>query len=410
MQAPIKINDFLYYIGVNDRESPLFERQWPLPNGVTYNSYLIADQKTALLECVHASKAKELVENLEKALNGRPLDYIVVHHMEPDHTGSLPLIRKLYPEARLVGNKKTFEFLENFYGYTAEDNVIVDNGDELDLGDHKLTFVKTPMVHWPESMISYEKTEGILFSQDIFGSFGTLTSSIFDDEIVDAELWAPEMVRYYVNIVGKYSAMAIRSLSQLDGLSIKLICPIHGPIWRSKPEKVLKLYDTLASQKVKEGVCIVYGSMYGNTRTMAEYIGQKLGENGVFDVKTFDVSKTHASYLQTELWKYRCIILGACAYNNDLFPPMKTLLSILEENKMANHSIGIFGNYSWSGGAVKVLKAFAEGQKYHLLEPVVEARSHPKEADFEALEKLAIEAAKDLKAHSEEDASTKFTF
>ena len=410
MQAPIKINDFLYYIGVNDRESPLFEKQWPLPNGVTYNSYLIKDKKTALLECVHASKVRDFAENLEKALDGRPLDYIVIHHMEPDHSGSLRLIRRLYPEAKLVGNKKTYEFLENFYGYTSEGNVVVDTGDVLDLGDHQLTFVKTPMVHWPESMISYEKSKGILFSQDIFGTFGTLTSSIFDDEIVDAELWAPEMVRYYVNIVGKYSMMAVRSLKQLDGLTIKLICPLHGPIWRSEPEKVLRLYETLARQDVKEGACIVYGSMYGNTQTMAEYIAQKMGEYGIFDVKTFDVSKTHPSYLQTEIWKYRCMILGACAYNNDLFPPMKTLLSILAENKMSNHSIGVFGNYSWSGGAVSALKAFAEEQKYNFLQPVVEARSHPKEADYKAMDQLARAAAEDLKAHSEEDANTKFTF
>lgn len=410
MQAPIKINDFLYYIGVNDRESSLFESQWPLPYGVTYNSYLFKDKKTALLDCVHVSKVDELIRNLEKSLDGRPLDYIVIHHMEPDHTGSLRLVRKLYPEAKLVGNKKTFEFLENFYGYSSEGNIVVDNGDELDLGDHKLTFVKTPMVHWPESMISYEKSEGILFSQDIFGSFGTLTSSIFDDEIVDSDLWAPEMVRYYVNIVGKYSAMAINSLKKLDGLTIKMICPVHGPVWRAQPEKVLNLYESLARQDVQEGVCLVYGSMYGNTRQMAEYLTDKLGEYGVYHVKVYDVSKTHPSYLQTEIWKNRVMLLGACTYNNDLFPPMKMLLSILAENKMKNHSMGIFGNYSWSGGAVRVLKKFAEDQKFDLLEPVVEARSHAKEEDLKALDELAKAVAEDLKKHHDEDASTKFTF
>lgn len=388
----VQINDFLYYIGVNDRDTSLFENQWPLDNGVSYNSYLVKAEKTALMDTVKITKVDQFAEKLDEALDHRDLDYIVIHHMEPDHSGSIDIIRSLYPNAQLVGNKKTAEFLTSFYGIQPEEVQVVGNGDSLDLGDRKLTFYTTPMVHWPESMVSFEEESGILFSQDIFGGFGALDGPIFDDEI-NWSYFANETSRYYTNIVGKYSKQAQNALKKLGGLDIKMICPVHGPVWRSHPETIIDMYDRLSSHKVEEGVVIAYGSMYGNTAQMAETIARQLAVEGIKNVKIFDVSKTHTSYIQNEMWKYRGIILGSCTYNNALFPPMKNLVGILEENKMENHVIGIFGSYSWSGGAVKGLKEFADSQKFDQLETVVEMKSAPNAEILQQCQQLAKEMA-----------------
>lgn len=397
----VKINDVLSYIGVNDRETRLFEQQWPLDRGVTYNSYIYVDKKTCLLDCVKVNRIESFVAKLQETLNGRDLDYIVAQHVEPDHSSALPLILSLYPQAKIVGNKKTFTFLENFYGISADNHIVVKEGDSLDLGDHRLTFYMTPMVHWPESMVSYDDRDGILFSQDIFGGFGALDGPIFDDEISRWHYHANETARYYVNIVGKYSAMAEKAMDKLGGLTINMICPTHGPIWRSHPDMIMGLYQRLARQEVSDGVCIAYGSMYGNTERMAEIAARALAANGVKNVRVFDVSKTHTSFIQTEMWLTRGMLLGSCTYNIALFPPMKNLISILDENRMKNHTLGIFGNYSWSGGAVKELKAFAEKQNFELLEPIVEAQSSPSAEDVEGLEALAKNMADNLRAHAE---------
>lgn len=398
----VQINDYLHYIGVNDRETSLFENQWPLDNGVAYNSYLITDEKTALLDTVKITKVDVFVEKLEEALEGRPLDYLVIHHMEPDHSSSIEFIRKLYPDVKLVGNKKTVEFLEGFYNIHDENILVVKEGDTLSLGVHELTFYMTPMVHWPESMVSYEKNSKILFSQDIFGGFGALDGPIFDDEI-NWQNFANETARYYANIVGKYSKQAQKALAKLDGLDIQMICPVHGPVWRSNPDRILNLYKRLAHWNVEEGVVIAYGSMYGNTERMAETIARELAVQGIKNVRIFDVSKTHSSYIQTEMWRYRGIILGSCTYNNSLFPPMKNLVGILEENKMQNHTIGIFGSYSWSGGAVKALNEFADSQKFDRIPTVVEAKCSAKGDDLEACKQLAREMAEDLMRRRLED-------
>ncbi len=399
----VKIRDDLYYIGVNDRETSLFENQWPLPKGVTYNSYLLcSDQKTVLLDCVKITKVDEFIKNLKDALQGRRLDYLIINHMEPDHSGSIGFIKKLYPEVQLIGNKKTLGFLEGFYNIDPAECQVVKEGDCLDLGSHRLSFYMTPMVHWPESMVTYEETTKTLFSQDIFGGFGALDGPIFDDEI-HWQYFADETSRYFTNIVAKYSRSAQAALKKLDGLEIQMICPVHGPVWRSNPQKILNLYKNLAGWRVQPGVCIVYGSMYGNTQKMAEVVARTLAEEGIGDVQVFDVSKTHASYLQNELWKYRGIILGSCTYNNALFPPMKNLIGILQENKMQNHGLGIFGTYSWSGGAVKDLTAFAEGEKFDRIDPIVETRYSAHEEDVVQLQELARNMAAYVKEHQAED-------
>ncbi len=394
----VQINDFLHYIGVNDRETPLFENQWPLDRGVTYNSYLIVDEKTALLDTVKITKVDDFVEKLKLALDGRDLDYLVVHHMEPDHSGSIQFIKRMYPNVKIVGNKKTAEFIEGFYDLPADDVQIVAEGDKLELGKHSLQFFMTPMVHWPESMVSYEAESKILFSQDIFGGFGALDGPIFDDEI-NWKYYADQTARYYTNIVGKFSRQAQNALKKLENVDIKMICPVHGPVWRSNPERIIKLYKNLATWQVEEGVVIAYGSMYGNTEVIAEAIARELAEKGIKNIQIFDVSKTHPSYILNEVWKYRGLILGSCTYNNSLFPPMQNLVHIIEENKIENHTIGVFGSYSWSGGALKALKAFADSQKFEQIEETVEVKNAAKPEDLETARVLARKMADNLIDH-----------
>ena len=268
-----KVVDGVYYIGVNDRETALFENMWPLPKGVAYNSYVIIDEKTALMDTVKAMSTEEFLDRLEIALDGRPLDYLVVHHMEPDHSGSIRSTIAKYPDVKIVGNKKTKEMLQLFYEISDENFIEVKEGDKIELGKRSLQFHMTPMVHWPESMVSYESYDKILFSQDAFGSFGALDGAIFDDEC-DYEKYKDDTERYFVNIISKYAKQTEKALQKLSALDIKMILPVHGLVWRSHPEVILKRYQDLASQKLENGVVLVYGSMYGNSKYMIENVAR----------------------------------------------------------------------------------------------------------------------------------------
>ena len=390
----VKINDFLYYIGVNDRQTQLFENQWPLERGVSYNSYVIKSTKTALLDTVKITKVDDFVTKLKEVLEGRDLDYLVIHHMEPDHSGAIETIIDLYPNVKLVGNKKTFELLENFYD--VKDNlVLVDDFDTLDLGEVSLKFVKTPMVHWPESMVSYEEKSGILFSQDAFGGFGALDGTIFDDEI-NWDLYKSETRRYYSNIVGKFSKQVQAALKKLADFKINMVCPVHGPVWRENPDKIIECYDKWSKQETQDGAVIVYGTMYGNTEMMAEAIARRLAERGVKNIKMFDVSKTHKSYILNEIWEYKALILGSCTYNNDLFPLMSDLVNVLKMNKLQNRVVAVFGSYSWSGGALKALKEFRDASAMDIIETTVETKSAPSKDDYIVLRQIADEVADKL--------------
>ena len=390
----VKINDFLYYIGVNDRQTQLFENQWPLERGVSYNSYVIKSTKTALLDTVKITKVDDFVTKLKEVLEGRDLDYLVIHHMEPDHSGAIETIIDLYPNVKLVGNKKTFELLENIYA--VKDNlVLVDDFDTLDLGEVSLKFVKTPMVHWPESMVSYEEKSGILFSQDAFGGFGALDGTIFDDEI-NWDLYKSETRRYYSNIVGKFSKQVQAALKKLEGFKINMVCPVHGPVWRENPNKIIECYDKWSKQETQDGAVIVYGTMYGNTEMMAEAIARRLAERGVKNIKMFDVSKTHKSYILNEIWEYKALILGSCTYNNDLFPLMSDLVNVLKMNKLQNRVVAVFGSYSWSGGALKALKEFRDASAMDIVETTVETKSAPSKDDYMMLRQIADEVADKL--------------
>lgn len=392
----VKIKDDLHYIGVNDRETHLFEGLWPLDYGVSYNSYLIDGEKTALLDTVKITKVDSFLVKIKNILQDRPLDYLVVHHMEPDHSGSIKAVVDMYPDVKIVGNKKTQDFLAAFYG-VVDNFVEIKEGDILDLGERKLQFYMTPMVHWPESMVSFELKDKILFSQDAFGGFGALDGPIFDDEI-NWEFYESETRRYYSNIVGKHSAQVQTALKKLGGLDIQMICPVHGPVWRSNPGKIIEAYDRWSKYETEEGVVIIYGSMYGNTSIMAEAIARILAEEGIKNVKVYDVSKTHASYLINEIWRFKGLILGSCTYNNGLFPPMKDLVNKIQMNNIKNHILGVFGSYSWSGGAVKGLKEFADKCQFDVIEEVAEFKCTPSNEDLEKAAVIAKEMAEKLKA------------
>lgn len=393
----VNVTKDIFYIGVNDRETVLFENMWPLYDGVTYNSFLIVDEKTALLDTVKINKVDDFLTKLDDALGGKKLDYLVIHHMEPDHSSSIQTVINNYPDVQLVGNKKTIDMLKEFYNIDDPEKTIeVKDGDTLELGSKSLTFIMTPMVHWPESMVSYETTDKILFSQDAFGGFGALNGPIFDDEI-NWNFYESETRRYYSNIVGKHSKQVQGVLKKLENLEIKMICPVHGPVWRTNPAKIIGEYAKWANYQTEDGVVIVYGSMYGNTATMADAVARHLAEEGVKNVKMYDVSKTHASYIISEIWKYKGLILGSCAYNNGLFPPMANLVNLIQMNNIKSHILGIFGSYSWSGGGVKCLKEFAEQSDYDFIDHIVEAKSSPKKEDLDSLAILAKEMAKKLR-------------
>ena len=395
----VKILDDLYYMGVNDRETNLFENMWPLPEGVAYNSYLITDEKTALLDTVKITKVDGFVDTLKANLDGRELDYLVVHHMEPDHSGCIKTIMDLYPDVTIVTNKKARAMMDDYLDIEIKNYLEVKSGDVLNIGKRNLTFVTTPMVHWPESMVSYESTDKILFSQDIFGGFGALNGTIFDDEM-NFEFFRDEIRRYYSNIVGKYSKQAARALETVKNLDINIICPVHGIVWRTNPDKIVDEYVKLANQQNEEGVVIAYGSMYGNTERMADQLARFIAEEGIKNVKVFDVSKTHASYILSEIWKYNGLVLGSCTYNNSVYPNMNQLLYTLKMNKLTNHVLGIFGSYGWSGGAVRELTEFAsEGGNFEVAPTVIETKGCMKDEDIENLRLLAKEIASMVKGN-----------
>ena len=358
----VKISERVFYVGTNDRKKHLFENNWPLPNGVAYNSYLIKDEKSALIDTLEFGSKDDYIDNINCILENRPLDYLIVNHMEPDHASMIGEVIRNYPEVKVVSNCKTYSMLKAYYKLPEERFLEVKEGETLDLGHHKLTFVLTPWVHWPETMVTYDTTEQILFSCDAFGSFGTLDGGIFDDEINFDRYYEDEMRRYYSNIVGKYSNMVQKAFAKLAGVPIKCICPSHGPVWRKEPSKVLALYDRWSRNEAEEGVVICYASMYGNTEKMADTIARLIAEEGIKNIRIYDVSKTHVSFILSEIWKYKGLILGTCAYNGDMHPMMHMLCHEISVSQPKNKTFAVFGSSTWNGAGVKALMAFAEKQ------------------------------------------------
>ena len=362
----IKITDKIYYVGVNDRNKTLFEGLWPLPNGVSYNSYLLVDEKVCLIDTVEVDFFTQYLENIHEVIGDRPVDYLVINHMEPDHSGSIALVKKYYPEIQIIGNKKTFGMMQGFYGVQGNE-IEVKNSDTLSLGNIELQFVLTPMVHWPETMVTLcnnpaTAEEGaVLFSGDAFGCFGALNGGVIDEQINCDTFWL-EMVRYYSNIVGKYGTPVQQALKKLAGVKLAYICTTHGPVWHQYIERVIGEYDRMSKYETEEGIVICYGTMYGNTERMAEQIARAASEAGIKNIIVYNVSKTHHSYILRDVFRYKALIVGAPTYNTALYHEMEVLLSELAGKDIKNHYIGWFGSHGWASKAVGKIQEWNENR------------------------------------------------
>lgn len=382
----MKITQDIRYIGVNDHQVDLFEGQYVVPNGMAYNSYVIVDDKIAVMDTVDASFGDEWLQKLEAELQGRQPDYLVVQHMEPDHSANIERFVNAYPNAKVVGNSKTFVMIQNFFPSLdlTDRQVVVVNGDTLELGNHTLTFVFAPMVHWPEVMVTYDSTDHVLFSADGFGKFGAL-----DVE----EEWDCEARRYYIGIVGKYGAQVQALLKKAATLDIQIICPLHGPVLTENLEHYLKQYDIWSSYGVEsEGVMIAYTSVYGNTKKAAEILRDKLLEKGCPKVVFCDLAREDMAEATEDAFRYGKLVLASPTYNADIFPFMKAFIDHLTERGYQNRTIGLIENGSWAPVAAKVMKGkFEKSKNITWLETTVSVKSAVKEADIAALEAMADE-------------------
>ena len=385
----------VHYVGVNDRNKHLFEGMWPLPYGVSYNSYLIDDDIVALVDTVDACFFESYLRKIRSVIGDRPIQYLIINHMEPDHSGSIRLIRQQYPDIILVGNKQTFGMIEGFYGLTGERYEVKD-GDFLDLGHHKLRFYLTPMVHWPETMMTFDEADGILFAGDAFGCFGTLDGGFIDTRINLDKYW-DEMVRYYSNIVGKYGNPVQKALTKLGSLPITTICSTHGPVWTENIARVVSVYDRLSRYEAEEGVVIAYGTMYGHTEEMAETIASELSAQGIKNIVLHNVSKSDPSYILMDIFKYRGLIIGSPTYCNQIYPEVEALLSKILLREVKGRYLGYFGSFCWAGAAVKRMGEFAEKSKLEVVGDPVEMKQAMKPLTYEQCTHLAKAMADRLK-------------
>ena len=380
----IVISKDIKYIGVDDKTLDLFESQYILPNGISYNSYLIKDKKNLVMDTVDKRASKEWIENLEKNLNGENIDYLVISHLEPDHAGNIGYLAKKYPQMKLIGNEKTFKMLVQFFNIEnlEERKVIVNEGDKINIGNHTLQFFMAPMVHWPEVMVTYEETEKILFTADGFGKFGALDT---DEE------WACEARRYYFNIVGKYGMQVQALLKKAATLDIKMICPLHGPILKENLEYYINKYDIWSSYKPEtEGIFIAYASIYGYTKQTVEKLVDILKEKGIEKISTTDLSRDDMAEAIEDAFKYDKMILAAPSYNSGVFPSMQQFLHHLQSKNYQNRKIGIIENGSWAPSAAKTMKEIISQMKnIEICEPTVTIISKMKESNIDELKKLA---------------------
>lgn len=381
----MNISESVKYIGVNDTTIDLFESQYVVPEGVSYNSYVILDEKIAIMDTVDKRGMKEWEDNLLKTLDGKKADYVIVQHMEPDHAGSLARLLELFPDITVVGNAKTFVMINQFFeNINIKDSLTVKEGDTLNLGSHTLTFVMAPMVHWPEVMVTYESSEKILFSADGFGKFGALS-------LTENEDWACEARRYYFNIVGKYGAPVQTLLKKASALDIKTICPLHGPILSDNLGYYLDLYNTWSSyQPESKGVFIAYASIHGNTAVAANRFADILRDKGVEKVVVTDLSRCDIAEAVEDAFRYDRMVLAAASYDAGVFPIMQDFLHHLQSKAYQNRTIGLIENGSWAPTAAKTMRGILDTMKnITIVEPVVTIKSTLKENDIPALEELA---------------------
>ena len=365
-----KISERIYSVGVNDSDKVLFEGLWPLPYGVSYNSYLVVDEKVALIDTVEAGFEEEFLENISQAIGDREIDYLIVNHMEPDHSSLVGYMLDKYPGLQIVANAKTVPMLQGYYGTPKEKILVMADGESLSLGGATLSFHMIPMVHWPETMVTWLAEEQTVFSGDAFGTFGVVGEDIVDSEET-FDLYRDEMIRYYSNIVGKYGTPVQSALKKLAGLPVARICSTHGPVWEKNVAEVVGLYDKLSRYEVERGVCIVYGSMYGNTAAAADALALELEARGipcvVHDLAGNNAGELGISGAIRDAFKYDTIIAGSPTYNNGIFPPVETFMKALKSRLIKGRRFYAFGSYTWAGSSVNQLNALAQEMGFELL-------------------------------------------
>lgn len=391
MYCTRNVTEDIVWVGGNDRRLALFENIYPLDHGVSYNSYLIKDDKTCLMDTVDYAAGRQFLENVEHELDGRDLDYIVVQHMEPDHCSVLETVAHIHPEAKIIVNAKTIPMLQQFFDFAPEDRlVVVKEMDTLELGSHTLTFVMAPLVHWPEVMMTYDSKDKVLFSADGFGTFGALNGTMFDDEVDFDRDWLDDARRYYTNIVGKYGNQVQAVLKKAAGLDIRILCPLHGIIWRKNLASIMDKYNKWSSWEPEEkGVLIAYASMYGNTENMAEILAFKLAERGV-KAKLYDVSSTHRSWLLSEAFHYSHIVAASPTYNSGIYPLMNHFFEEMKAHGLKGRTFAFLENGTWAATAGRQMAKLVEELKDSVvMEEKVTIKSAVKGDHLEQLDALA---------------------
>ena len=399
MQCFRKVTEDLYWVGGNDRQIELFENIFPLAKGVSYNSYLLLDEQTVLFDTADYAIGKQFIENVMSVLNGRNLDYIVVNHMEPDHCSLIGELLLHYPDVKIIGNAKTFPMIEQFFSFDLTGKTLtVKEGDTFCSGKHTFRFIMSPMVHWPEAMMTYDEKDKVLFSADAFGTFNALNGNLFNDELDFNREWLDEARRYYTNIVGKYGPQVQNVLKKASSLDIQMICPLHGPVWRSNLNFIIEKYNLWSRYEPEEkGVMIAYASMYGNTENMAEILAVMLAEADVKNIHMHNISKTHVSELISDSFKYSHIVLASPTYNNGIYPLMDNYLEDMKALSLQNRTIAVLGNGSWAPQATKLISAkIKEMKNMRLLEASVTIKSSLKEAQLEELNSLSRQIAEEV--------------
>ena len=388
-----KISDDLVYLGASDRRIALFENVYPIPRGVSYNAYLLLDEKTVLFDTVDRSVSGQFFENLAYALNGRTLDYLVINHMEPDHCSAITEVMRRYPKVKLLYSKAAAQIITQFFGFDpAEHGYAVEEGMELATGRHRLVFIMAPMVHWPEVMMTYDATDKVLFSADGFGSFGALDGNLFADEVNFDTEWLADARRYYCNIVGKYGKQVQAVLAKAATVEIATICPLHGPIWRENLGWIIDKYDKWSSYTPEDpqGVMVVYGSVYGGTESAANVVASRLSEGGVANVRVYDVSRTHVSELIAEAFRCSHIVFASMTYNMDVFTPMKNFITDLAAHNLQNRKYALIENGSWSPVAGSRMKEKLDAMSgMEQVGQTVTILSAPNDETYAALSALA---------------------
>lgn len=391
MHCVKKMKDDLFWVGGTDRRLTLFENAFPIPRGVSYNAYVLKDEKTVLFDTVDNAIRDQLFENLEAVLDGRTLDYVIVNHMEPDHASTLEEVVRRYPEVKIVCNAKTVAIIKQFFDFDIDSRaVVVKENDTFCTGKHTYTFVMAPMVHWPEVMVTYDTTDKILFSADAFGTFGAMNGNLFADEVNFQRDWLDDARRYYTNIVGKYGASVQTLLKKAAGLDIQMICPLHGPVWRENISWYVDKYLTWSSYAPEEkAVMIAYGSIYGNTENAANILACRLADKGVRNIAVYDVSSTHPSVLVSEAFRCSHLVFASVTYNGGIFTNMERVLGDLKAHALQNRTVALMENGSWGLVAAKQMKEFISTMKnMEILEPSLSIKSSLKkdqEAEIEAM-------------------------